>query len=138
VIHVLFSSSAAGTLRQVLAERGQRERIVDISDDLDWGPIASANFADREKWFDHHIPNDFGGWDWFSESMDRFNDNVSADPDRLIWIAPHSASEQSGLYWYLENFGGADCEMIIADYPLSEAWKGRTSRVFAMNSRGER
>jgi hypothetical protein len=66
----------------------------------------------------------FGEVDWLCESFERFEDGVTADPDWLIWIAPRSAAEQSGLYWFLHNFEAARAQMIIADYPLSRSWKG--------------
>lgn len=124
MIHILFSSSAAGTLRQLLRSRDSKQRVVDLSDSLDWGPIADGKCRDREAWFNRHVPMSFGEMDWLCESFERFNDGVASDHERLIWIAPRSAAEQSGLYWFLHHFGGEGAEMIIADYPLSESWRG--------------
>ena len=126
MIHILFDSSAAGTLRQVLSARGQRNRVVDLTESLDWGPISFADFKDRERWLDQHAPNDFGGWDWIAEGVGRFKDLAKSDDEKVIWIAPQSASDQAGFYWYLSEFGGESAQMIVADYPLKEAWKGQT------------
>lgn len=125
MIHVLFSSSAAGTLRQLLHSRGIGERVVDLSDDLDWGPVAFDDFEAREAWFNRNIPWKDGSWDWIADAPHNFQYKVERDPERLIWIAPRSASEQCGLHWYLDHFGGHDGSMIVADYPLPGAWRGK-------------
>ena len=120
MIHVLFSSSAAGTLRQVLRSRGRQERVVDLTEWLNWGPIASDDFQHRAQWLSQNVPSDdmMGDWEWIIEHAAEFKQQVGSDPDRLIWIAPRSAHEQAGLYWYLEQFGGVGANMIIADYSL--------------------
>ncbi len=124
MIHVLFDSSAAGTLRQLLFHRGVRQRVVDLTETLDWGPISTGIFEAREAWLDRHSPNDFGGWGWIAEHVVEFRKKVAATAERLIWIAPRSATEQAGLYWYLSQFGGVGARMIVADYPLRGAWRG--------------
>jgi len=124
MIHILFDSSAAGTLRQVLFDRGVRQKVVDLTDTLDLGPISSGNFEDREAWFEHHIPGSIGDWDWIAEHVAEFRRKLAADADQLIWITPRSAADQSGLYWFLAQFGAADARMIVADYPLHDAWRG--------------
>src|SRR5688500_13333915 len=118
MIHVTFCSAGAGTLRQVLRAKGMRQRVVDLTDELSWGPIATDGFQDRQAWLDRHAPLGFGLWDWIPESVERFRKAVATDHDRLIWIAPHSADEQAGLYWFLHNFDASDAQMIIADYPV--------------------
>lgn len=125
MIHILFSSSAAGTLRELLNARGLREKVVDLSEELDFGPISSDNFVEREEWFNRYVPTDFGKHDWISDSVKRFVERVSQDSDRLIWIAPTSAAEQAGLCWYLARFSGSGVRMVIADYPLEENWQGK-------------
>ena len=136
MLHVTFSSSAAGMLRQVLGDRRDRAKVIDLNDDLDWGPIAVESLDERGAWFDHNSPlgfrdrddagllPEFAKWDWLASGELRFRNAVSADPDRIIWIAPNSAAEQAGLYWYLDQFGGVGTKMIIADYPLRGAWEG--------------
>ena len=123
MIHVLFSSSAAGTLRALLRTRGSEDRVVDLVDTLDWGPISTGSCEDRADWLNRHVPNGPWGWDWIADDVDEFRKSVANDPERLIWIAPRSAAEQCGLYWYLTQFGGADARMIVADYPL-DGWRG--------------
>lgn len=124
MIHIVFSSSAAGTLRQLLRRRGLREQVVDLTESLDWGPIATS-LKERENWLNQNAPTGFGNRDWISKHVSEFWKTVERDPERLIWIAPHSAAEQSGLYWFLSQFDGTEAEMVIADYPLSTSWKNQ-------------
>ncbi|MCY7281104.1 MAG: DUF1835 domain-containing protein [Sphingomonas bacterium] len=121
MIHILFSSSAAGTLRQVLRERGRSEKVVDLTDNLSWGPIGSDNLQDRETWLDHHVPgNRTDAWDWIADSSYEFLECIASDEDRLIWLAPRSSQEQCGLHWYLASSGGGNTQMIVADYALGD------------------
>lgn len=123
MIHIVFGSSAAGTLRQVLHTRGLRQRVVDLQDHLHWGPISSGNFKNRGAWLDQHSPHELGSHGWLDEATAKFCQRVEADDDRLIWVAPHCAAELSGLYWFLGQFGGAGARMVIADYHV-RGWNG--------------
>lgn len=115
MIHVLFSSSAAGSLRQVLGTRGCFKTVLDLTESLDWGPIESGDFEERADWFDQNVPSSFaGGWGWIVEHVVEFQKMVAEDPERLIWIEPTSAQELSGLHWYLERFGGSNAQMLVA------------------------
>ena len=122
MIHILFSS-AAGTLGQLLMDRGQADRIAYFSDTLDWGPIQSGSFLEREEWFDKFAPVEFGKYDWLDEGASSFRRTVRADPDRLIWISPRCQQELAGLFWFLAEFGGEGAQMIVADYPLHGTWR---------------
>lgn len=122
MIHVLFSP-ASGTLRKLLMGRDRTDRIAHFTDTLDWGPIQTGDFADREAWFDRFAPMDFGKSDWLGESALKFRQNILADPERLIWISPRCQQDLSGLHWFLAEFGGAGSQMIVADYPLHGTWR---------------
>ena len=128
MIHVLFTSSGAGTLRQVLNARRKKERVVDLTEWLDWGPIVRGTSGSRGNWLNNSVPGDVEGkdwdWRWVDECLVEFRRRLAADSDRLIWIAPRSASELSGLHWYLDQFGGTGTQFVIADFPLQGAWRG--------------
>jgi hypothetical protein len=126
MIHVFFCASAAGTFRQLLNARGIIDEVADLSEELDFGPICHADLASREPWLNQHVPMDFDDHDWLAESEARFRKNVSSGPERLIWIAPTSAAEQAGFYWYLSNFGGTDVKMAVADFPFGGTWNGKS------------
>ncbi|MEO7691505.1 MAG: DUF3658 domain-containing protein [Sphingomonas sp.] len=120
MIHVVFSSSAAGTLRQALRERAQKARVVELSANLEWGPITDGTFKSREEWFDAQLPPERveRGWDWLSHHAERFSNEIMADADRLVWLSPRSAAEQAGFFWYLQRFGDNETRILIADYIL--------------------
>jgi hypothetical protein len=122
VIHVIFSPSAAGTLRQFLRSRGIQEPVVDLTEWLDTGWISSDRVEDRTKWFEDRPPWR-NNWAWAADCIHKFLGAVNVDDDRLVWLAPRSAQEQSGFYWYLHQTRTPPSRMIIADYPLRGAWR---------------
>lgn len=125
MIHVTFSPSAAGSLRQLLAKRGVKERVIELTDDLDLGPISRGDLAGREDWLNRNAPLGFPmaeRRDWLSESETRFCDAVEADCDRLIWLAPKSATEQAGFLWFLDRFGSEGAKLIFADFVPRNWW----------------
>ena len=123
-LHILFSASAAGSLKQVLTVRGSRDEVVGLADCLAMGPIASGDPDERAAWFEAHIPERFS-WDWIAESARNFLSAIRAwRGERLLWIAPQSACEQCGLQYYFEQVSEAAAgPMIIADEPLSGGWR---------------
>lgn len=114
MIHVLFCSSAAGSLRHVLGTRSNYKRVIDLTELLNWGPIGSSRFEERESWFDRNVPSLPGGWDWLAEHVADFELRIERDAERLIWIEPTSAPELSGLHWYLDQFGAAGSQLLVA------------------------
>lgn len=127
MIHVMFSTSAAGTLRQLLRERGVRQEVVDLYTWLDFGPIASGETQERTEWFNRCVPDPFDDWTWFDEESHRFR-RIESDKRRLIWIAPQSAEEQCGLLRFVSHFGSSGTQMIIADHGLRHGWQGEAPR----------
>jgi len=124
MLHILFSASAAGTLKQVLTVRGSRDEVVGLDDCLAMGPIATGDPAERAAWLDAHAPNPFR-WDWIVETARNFLSQIQAwRGERLVWIAPQSACEQCGLQYYFEQVPEAAAgPMVIADGPLSAGWR---------------
>jgi hypothetical protein len=101
-------------LRCVLSSRGTREKVVDLFDALDWGPISSS-IAERSSWFDSNAPSSMHSWKWLTESEERFRNSIAADQERLVWISPACAAEQAGLYWYLDRFGDHGAQFAILE-----------------------
>mgnify|MGYP001591199481 CR=1 FL=1 len=126
MIHVFFCASAAGTFRQLLDARGIAEEVAALSEELDFGPLSHGDMVNREPWLNQHVPMGFGDHDWLAESEARFRKHIVSDPGRLIWIAPASATEQAGLYWYLSQFGGINLKLAVADFPLGGSLNGKS------------
>lgn len=126
MIHIFFNASAAGTFRQLLYARGIDDEVTDLSEELDFGPISHGPLADRKPWLDQYVPMDFGDHDWLAEKETGFRACVAHEAKRTVWIAPTSASEQAGLYWYLSKFGGNDLSIVAADFPFDGTWDGKS------------
>jgi hypothetical protein len=125
MIHVIFNPSAAGILRRALSSQGKPEKVIDLSDALDWGPISST-LAERASWLDNNAPSCIGSWSWLVEGDAWFRKAIALDQERLIWISPRDAREQAGFYWYLDQFGADGAQLVIledastnSDAPLS-------------------
>ena len=117
-LHILFNTSAAGTLKKVLRARGSFDEVVSLTDCLAFGPISTGNFEERSDWLDVHAPIE-GNWDWLVPRAEDFLNEISAwAGDRLVWIAPRSACEQCGVQWYFEQTEAPGRPMIIADQPI--------------------
>jgi Protein of unknown function/Domain of unknown function (DUF1835) len=123
MIHVTFSSSGAGCLRQALSELNQSTPVVDLCDDLSWGAIASGDFAEREAWLNLNLPLDqrsFDGesWSWLVKSAQEFQSQLERHKDHLVWVAPQNIVELCGLHWYLDRWSGHNASFILVEDAL--------------------
>jgi Protein of unknown function/Domain of unknown function (DUF1835) len=134
VIHVAFSSSGAGSLRQALRIRDQRKKVVDLTDHLSWGPIGGGNFVERENWLNANLPWDTNsqsageGWDWIATGAKDFLRKLESTDEHLVWVAPQNADELCGLHWYLDRFGGGKASFIVVDHALPGTWQGQAPK----------
>ena len=134
MIHVTFCSSGAGSLREALGIQDQRRKVVDLSDDLSWGPIGGRNFVEREDWLNANLPWDTGsqfaeeGWHWIATGAEEFLRKLESADEHLVWVAPQNADELCGLYWYLDRFGGGKASFIVADHGLPGTWLGHAPK----------
>lgn len=131
MIHVTFSSSGAASLRQALRIRDQRTNVVDLSDDLSWGPIGGGDFVERENWLNANLPWDSRspsageGWDWIATGAKDFLRKLESTDEHLVWVAPQNAGELCGLHWYLDRFGGGKASFFALDCGLPGTWQGQ-------------
>lgn len=126
MIHVTFSSSGAGSLRQALGIRDQRKKVVDITDDLSWGPISHTDFfAERFGSITTCLLIDSGGWDWIGTGAQEFQRKLENSKEHLVWVAPQNAKELCGLHWYLDRFGGENSAFIVVDHGIPGTWAGQ-------------
>lgn len=134
MIHVTFSSSGAGSLRQALEIRDQRRKVVDLTDDLSWGLIVRGDFAEREAWLNLNLPwepnspFDVGGWDWIATGAQDFQKKLERSEEHLVWVAPQNAGELCGLHWYLDRFGGGKASFIVVDHGFPGTWQGQAPK----------
>lgn len=126
MIHVIFSSSGAGSLRQALKACGRQERVADILDDLSWGPIANGDLVERQAWLNQNLPSGLPDdvWDWIADEPLEFFSKLECSNEHLVWVAPQNAKELCGLHWYLHHFGGERASFILVDQDLTANWEG--------------
>jgi hypothetical protein len=134
VIHVTFSSSGAGSLRQALRLRDQRNKVLDITDDLSWGPIVRGDFVEREAWLNLNLPWEPNSpvdgvcWDWIATGAQDFQKKLESSDEHLVWVAPQNAGELCGLHWYLDRFAGHKASFIVVDHGFPGTWQGQAPR----------
>ena len=49
-LHVVFTMSAAGTIRQAFAKIGCADRVIGFMDNLSFGPIDAPGASARQEW----------------------------------------------------------------------------------------
>lgn len=130
MIHVTFSSSGAGSLRQALGIRGKRERVVDLSDQLSLGPISGANFVEREAWLNANLPWDEQlphntCWNWIASGAQEFLEKLERSDEHLVWLAPQNADELCGLHWYLDKIGSVKARFVLVDHAIESFGNGQ-------------
>jgi Protein of unknown function/Domain of unknown function (DUF1835) len=134
VIHVTFSSSGAGSLRQALGLLDQRRKVVDLTDDLSWGPITRGDFVAREAWLNLNLPCDtqppldHNYWDWIETGAQSFQKKLKSSDEHLVWVAPQNAQELCGLLWYLDRWSGHNATFILVEHGLPGAWQGEVPK----------
>lgn len=100
-------------------------KVVDLTDDLSWGPISRTEFFFREAWLNSNLPLDGGGWDWIGTGAQDFQQKLDSSKEHLVWVAPQNARELSGLHWYLDRFGGQNATFVVVDHGFPGTWAGQ-------------
>jgi hypothetical protein len=110
LLHVLFSPSAAGTLRHVLASLGRSDRVMCTYDDVSFGPI-TADASARVAWVEEELG--VTGWADVVEGDAPFL-ATSCAPDVLpvAWISRRDSRSYAGFLWWLSYLGDAPCRII--------------------------
>ncbi len=134
MVHVTFCSSGAGSLRQALGILDQRRKVVDLADDLSWGPLAGGNPVERESWlnlvlpWETNLPFAGRGWDGIDTAASELETKLESSDEHLVWVAPQNARELCGLHWYLDRFGGDKASFIVVEHGFPGTWQGQAPR----------
>lgn len=110
IVHVLFTPSGAGTLRQVLQQAGMRQKVLCPFDDFSFGPIGRSD-AERICW----IEEELGITDWASSVADTpefLRESCSADVMPIVWTSRRDARSQAGFHWWLSHLVDEPCKVI--------------------------
>ena len=110
LLHVLFTPSGAGTLRQTLAQQGRAEQVACPFDDFSFGPVGTGDAA-RVAW----VEEELGFTDWegvVADTAPFLEASCSNDVLPVAWISRRDARSYAGFLWWLSHLGVAPCRII--------------------------
>ena len=110
-LHVVFTETGAGALRQALKKVGVADRVVALSDDLSFGPIDPGDAASRTIW----VAQNLGGSDWAgvgAEDRVFWREALKPGRRRVAWLSRRSIHEYCAWLEFLWRLGEAPCEVI--------------------------
>jgi Protein of unknown function/Domain of unknown function (DUF1835) len=118
-LHVVFTPSGAGSLRQALANAGRNDPVVAFFDDLSFGPINPPDSSLRAKWVEDELSRT--GWDCVAAKSERFwHEALSPDYRKVAWLSRRSAMEYAGFLEWLWRLGDEPCETVdLTDLKVS-------------------
>jgi hypothetical protein len=123
ILHVMFSLSAAGSLRKALAETARSDEVVALPDDLSFGPLNPISADFRARWVETELDYDWPSWETdLSAQINAFWTRALSPEYRLIgWTSGRCASDHCGFLEWLWRLGERSCEVIdLTDIRLDE------------------
>jgi hypothetical protein len=110
-LHVVFTPSGAGSLRQALADAGHDDEVVSLFDCLSFGPINPPDMSLRSKWVEQELGRT--GWDDIGRDSGTFWREALSPGRRMVaWLSRRSAMEYAGFLEWLWRMGASPCEVI--------------------------
>jgi len=118
IVHVVFTPSGAGCLRQALKSARRDDEVVAFFDNLSFGPINPPD-ASRAKW----VESELGWTEWEvvdSHSESFWREALSSDRRRVAWLSRRSTMEYAGFLEWLWRLGDIPCEVVdLTDVTVS-------------------
>jgi len=99
--HVLFSPSAAGTLKQALRQMAAPDEVHCLFDDFSFGPIATATTDGRPRWIEDNLGIE--GWGEVTERTPSFLTSCSTMASATVWVSRKDARSYAGFLWWLSQ-----------------------------------
>lgn len=121
-LHVVFTPSGAGSLRQALANAGRDDQVISSFDHLGFGPINPPDLPLRSKW----VENELGwtGWNDITPETEAFwREALSPGRRKVAWTSRRSTVEYAGFLEWLWRMEDAPCDVV----DLSEVKVSRNS-----------
>ena len=127
ILHIVFSPSAAGSLKKALHDARRTDGVVSNLDNLALGPINPPDPETRILWMEEELR--YTGWEWvFAEDEAFWKAALTKDVRRVAWISRRSATEYCGFLEWLWRLGDLPCEVIdLTDMPV-----GSRHRAFSL------
>jgi Protein of unknown function/Domain of unknown function (DUF1835) len=110
-LHIVFTPSGAGSLRQALANAGRDDQVISSFDHLGFGPINPLDLLLRSKW----VENELGwtGWDGIARDSEQFwREALVPGHRKVAWLSRRSAMEYAGFLEWLWRMGDTPCEVV--------------------------
>jgi len=135
-IHVVFTPSGAGILRQALRQQGIVGRVTELTDNLSYGPIQDTDSQARFHWLKAEI----GSYDEWPEQYNEIQTDVarfwreSADGEkRVVWLTRRSLREYAGFLEWVWRYRDETYDVIdLTDVP----WPGEAGSAKWLMSLG--
>jgi hypothetical protein len=110
-LHVVFTPSGAGSLRQALADAGRDDQVISSFDNLSFGPIDPPDLLLRSKWVESELG--WTGWNDIAPKTEAFwREALSSSHRKVAWLSRRSAMEYAGFLEWLWRLGDAPCEVV--------------------------
>ena len=109
-VHVVFSMSAAGSVRQAFSRIGCSEPVLGFPDDLSFGPINPPSAHLRQAWVGNEL-----GWDFeeVAKMADRFWAEATATAALPVaWVSRRDATEYCGFLEFVWRRGGSPFRVV--------------------------
>ncbi|HUJ04156.1 MAG TPA: DUF1835 domain-containing protein, partial [Rhizomicrobium sp.] len=118
-LHICFTLSGGGILRQTLRNAGLSPVVITLSDDLSVGPIDPPDARLRKLWYERELDGEFPGW--VEEEAREFWSIASEDwKRRVVWFSRRSAAEYCGFLGWLERIGSTSFDLLDVTNELHE------------------
>jgi len=134
ILHVVFNTSAADTLRAALEQAGIAARVIGLADSLSFGPIDPPDPGLRTAWVEEQLG--FSGWDDVGGQATAFwEEALSRTHRRVAWLTRRSTQEFAGFLELVWRLGDEPIEIVDMTDALVRAGKlGRLNphRVFTL------
>ena len=117
LLHVVFHNSASRDLKRAIAECGQQDTVVCLSDDLSFGPIGSKHSRPRTSWIEENLF--WTGWDEIIlESEQAFSTIECYDGPIVAWTSRRSARDLAGFHDLVWRIGQRPLKIVdLSDFP---------------------
>lgn len=120
-LQVMFSPSAAGTLKQALVLADRPDEVLCLSDNFSFGPIAMDDAQARVRWVEEELG--YTGWHDFTDKSAAFLAAFEAPPAQVTaWLSRRETMTYAGFLWWLSRVGNIPVSIIeVAELSIANA-----------------
>jgi hypothetical protein len=136
-LHIVFTMSGGGTLRQALRSKGFGGRVVVMPDFLGYGPI-DAPAAERCEWLNreigamHEWPEEY---DLLPAECERFWQESSGPGERVVWFSRRTLGEYTGFMEWVWRRPGEQYDVVdLTDVSVSPTIDGKPRLLVSLAS----